>query len=111
MKYFTANVYSLIISYRNNFELSASPSRWPSEVAVRGGPRWWTDPWLVISLFKNIDATLNQLNTGYLNCMTRFNFDINIVTEKISSVGLDPFVEPGRYEPGPFRDRSTRYGV
>ena len=82
MKYFTANVYSLIISYRNNFELSASPSRWPSEVAVRGGPSWWTDPWLVISLFKNIDATLDQLNTGYLNCMTRFNFDINIVTKK-----------------------------
>ena len=36
---------------------------------------------LVVGFFKNIDATLNQLDSSDLNCMTGFDFDINIVAE------------------------------
>ena len=36
---------------------------------------------LVVGFFKNIDATLNQLDSSDLDCMTGFDFDINIVAE------------------------------
>ena len=39
---------------------------------------------LVISFFKNIDATLNKLDSGDLDCMTGFYFDIDIIARNMS---------------------------
>ena len=39
---------------------------------------------LVIGFFKNIDATLNKLDSGDLDCMTGFYFDIDIIAKNIS---------------------------
>ena len=46
---------------------------------------------LVVGFFKNIDATLDELDSSYLNCMTGFDFDINIVAKLYISPGVpDP---------------------